>query len=288
MKKFQKVYIEITNICNLRCDFCPLENRPKESMCPEDFEYVAKQVCNYTDLITLHVKGEPLIHPCLKEILDICEKYNLMVNITTNGTLFEDTLEILLNSKAVRQINVSLHSITQNINNDTYNVNTYLDNVLKYTKMILDKTNIIISYRLWNLEKLEQNEENKEILSKIEDFYSIDNLYDRAKKESYVKLAERAFLNQDIEFTWPNINGKVISEEGKCWGLRNQIAILVDGTVVPCCLDQDGIINLGNVFDEKLDDILNSELATKIVKGFENRKLEHELCKRCGFRTKFD
>lgn len=288
MKKFQKVYIEITNICNLRCDFCPQENRPKESMCPEDFEYVAKQVCEYTDLITLHVKGEPLIHPCLKEILDICEKYNLMVNITTNGTLFEDTLEILLNSKAVRQINVSLHSITQNINNDMYNVNTYLDNVLKYTKILLDKTDIIISYRLWNLEKLEQNDENKEILRKIEDFYKVDDLYNRAKTESFVKLGERVFLNQDIEFTWPNINGKVIAEEGKCWGLRNQIAILVDGTVVPCCLDQDGIINLGNIFDEKLDTILNSELATKIAKGFENKKLEHELCKRCGFRTKFD
>lgn len=287
-KRFKKIYVEITNICNLKCSFCPDGKRKKESMCVEDFEYIAKQICEYTNLIALHVKGEPLIHPNLKEILQICEKYNLKVNITTNATLLEKNLEIIMNSKAVRQLNLSLHSVTKNENTNQYNFEKYVEDVIKLSKIILEKTNIIISYRLWNLENLQENDENIQILKYLEEAFKITNLKEIAKKEKFVKLSENAFLNQDFEFTWPNIDGEIISEVGKCWGLRNQIAILVNGDVVPCCLDQDGEIKLGNIFDESFFSIINSELSREIIQGFENNKITHNLCKRCGYRTKFE
>lgn len=286
-KRFKKIYVEITNICNLKCSFCPDGKRKKESICVEDFEYIAKQICEYTNLIALHVKGEPLIHPNLKEILQICEKYNLKVNITTNATLLKENLDILLDSKAVRQLNLSLHSITKNENTEKYNFEDYIETVLKISKIILKNSEIIISYRLWNLENLQENDENSKILEKLEEVFEFKNLKEIAKKEKFVKLSENAFLNQDFEFTWPNIDGEIISEVGKCWGLRNQVAILVNGDVVPCCLDQDGEINLGNIFNQNFNTIINSELSKKIVQGFENNKLIHNLCKKCGFRTKF-
>ena len=287
-KRFKKIYIEITNSCNLKCSFCPEGKRIKEFISVENFEIIINQIKPYTNLIALHVKGEPLLHPKLKEILDICEKENILVNITTNATLLEKNKEILISSKAVRQLNLSLHSITKNENTDTYNFETYINNVLSTSKEILEKTNIIISYRLWNLENISENSENLHILKRLESAYSVENLIEKARENSFVKLARNAFLNQDLEFVWPCLDNDIISEEGTCWGLRNQVAILVNGDVVPCCLDGEGIINLGNIFENSFESIINSEYSKEFVKAFEENKILHNLCKRCGFRGKFD
>ena len=66
-------------------------------------------------------------------------------------------------------------------------------------------------------------------------------------------------------------------------GCRTHIGILVDGTVVPCCLDSAGIINLGNVYKQDLNDIISSEIFNSLKKGFMENKKIHELCKKCNF-----
>lgn len=287
-KRFKKIYIEITNSCNLKCSFCPEGKKAKEFISIEKFENIIIQIKEFTNLIALHVKGEPLLHPKLKELLEICENNNILVNITTNATLLEKNLEVILESKAVRQLNLSLHSITKNENTDTYNFETYISNVLNISKQILEKTNIIISYRLWNLENIYENSENLHILNSLESAFSVENLKEIAKKEKFVKLSENAFLNQDLEFVWPSLDNEIVSENGTCWGLRNQVAILVNGDVVPCCLDGEGIIKLGNVFEERFENIINSEYSKEFIKSFEENRIIHQLCKRCGFRGKFD
>lgn len=286
-KRFDKIYLEITNICNLKCSFCPEGNRKKEFMKLENFQYIIKQIKDYTNLIALHVKGEPLMHPELEQILKLCYDADLKVNITTNATLIEKNLKILLNSPAVRQINMSLHSINKNENNGIYNVENYINSILKASDEIIRKTNIIISYRLWNLENLEANGENLEILHKIGEHFGKNKLIELAKEHKFVELENNVFLNQDIEFTWPSMEEKIISESGKCWGLRKQVAILVNGDVVPCCLDQNGDIKLGNIFNEDFNNIITSEFSQNFIKAFENNEVMHNLCKRCGFRTRF-
>lgn len=286
-KKFRKIYIEITNICNLKCSFCPDHKRKKEYMDINNFNTIIKKIKKYTDLVALHIKGEPLLHPNLKEILEICEKEDIKVNVTTNGTLLKDKVEVLTKYKSVRQINISLHSINKNENNKIYNTYTYMENILESVKKIKEKSNIIISYRLWNLENLEQNDENIEILKMLENEYKQDELINKMKKQKFIELEENVFINQDIEFKWPSLESEVISEEGRCMGLKHQIGILVDGNVVPCCLDQNGDINLGNILTQELDEILNSQLSKEIINGFNQNKIIHNLCKRCGFRTKF-
>lgn len=286
-KRFKKVYIEITNVCNLKCSFCPEGRRKKEFIDLDKFEHIIKKIKNHTNLIALHVKGEPLLHPKLEQILEICKEHNMFVNITTNATLLEKNVDMLINSRAVRQINLSLHSITKNENADEYEFNKYLESCLNASKKILNESNIILSFRLWNLESIEQNSENYEILKKLEEIFKVEDLVNKAKKEMFVKLSENAFLNQDLEFVWPSLESEIISEEGTCWGLRNQVAILVNGDVVPCCLDQDGEIKLGNIFEESFENIINSNYSKMLIKGFEERKIIHNLCKRCGFRNKF-
>lgn len=253
----------------------------------ENFEYIVNQIKDYTNLIALHVKGEPLMHPNLNQILKICKELGLKVNITTNATLLNHRLEVLLNSPAIRQINMSLHSINKNENNETYNLQKYMEDVLNASDELIKNTNIIISYRLWNLEDIQQNDENYEILKILGKHFNKPNLVEIAKQNKFAELDKNTFLNQDIEFTWPSLENDIISETGKCWGLRNQIAILVNGDVVPCCLDQNGDIKLGNIFTDDFNQIINSDFSKSIVKGFENGKLIHNLCKRCGFREKF-
>jgi len=278
---FKKIYIEITNICNLNCKFCPDTNRKKQFMNIENFEEVIEKVHNYTKLVTLHVKGEPLLHSDLEQILKILEKYDLKTNITTNGTLIKKNLDIIKNSKAVRQINFSLHSMVQNENLDKQ----YLKDIFESVEQL---ENFLISYRLWNLQKIKENDINNDIIKTIEEYYNISNLKQELLKNEFIKLKENIFINQDIEFEWPNLDNEVIIEKGRCLALKEQVAILVDGTVVPCCLDNNGDIPLGNILDETLEDILNKSKTVAIKKNFENGIITCNLCKTCGFLKRLE
>jgi len=278
---FKKIYIEITNICNLKCKFCPETNRKKEFMSVENFEKVIKKAHKHTNLVCLHVKGEPLLHPNLEEILKILEKYNLQANITTNGTLIKEKLEVLKKSKTVRQINFSIHSIMQNDRLDK----KYLQDIFESVENL---ENIIISYRLWNLQTIKENDINNEIIKEIESYYNIQSLKQKLMENEFLKVKENVFINQDIEFTWPNINNANIIEKGRCLALKEQIAILADGTVVPCCLDNNGDIALGNISEETLEDILNKDKTLAIKKNFESGIITCNLCKTCGFLKRLE
>ena len=215
------------------------------------------------------------------QIFKILEKYNLQANITTNGTLINKNIDLIKNTKAVRQINFSIHSIMQNRNLDKQ----YLNNIFESEKQL---ENVIISYRLWNLKSIKENDINSQIIKEIENYYGIQNLKEQLMENEFIKLKENVFINQDVEFTWPDINKKEIIQKGRCLGLKEQIAILVDGTVVPCCLDNNGDIPLGNIFKEDLEDILNKPKTITIKKNFENSIITCKLCKRCGFLCRLE
>jgi len=278
---FKKIYIEITNICNLRCKFCPDTKRKKEFMTVDNFEKIIKKIHTHTNLVYLHVKGEPLLYDNLEEIFKILEKYNLRANITTNGTLIKDKLEAFKNSKAVRQINFSIHSITQNnIENEQY-----LKDIFESVEEIKD---VIISYRLWNLKTIKENEINNHIIKTIEEYYKLTNLKQELSENEFIKIKDNLFINQDVEFTWPDIEKEPIIEKGRCLALKEQLAILVDGTVVPCCLDNNGDIPLGNILEETIEEILNKPQSVTIKKNFENSIITCKLCKTCGFLKRLE
>lgn len=279
MKKFKKVYIEITNTCNKNCSFCSSSSLKKKTMKIKEFEHILKEIKPYSDYIYLHVKGEPLLHPDLKTLLNLCEKYEIFVNITTNGTLLKKQKEIIKNSKCIRQINISFQSFEENINE----VEDILDTVL----YLLENTSIYFCYRFWALKNLKFSKLNEKIIKKIIEKHNIEektieNIYSL----SNIKLQENLFLNKDILFEWPSLDNDYV-EESTCYGLRRQLAILVDGTVVPCCLDSEGIINLGNIFITPLKTILEQDRTQKIIQNFQHGKCQEELCKKCSYRRRF-
>ena len=286
MKLFSRIYIEITNSCNFNCSFCRKSNREIRFMAKDEFEKIVNEVNEYTDLIMLHIKGEPLMHPELKHILNSAKMAKLKVNITTNGSLLGKNIEAL-KSDSVRQLNISLHSINKDeINN--INFDEYISNIFNSVKILRENNpNLYISYRLWNLKDISENSENYNIIEALEKEYKIEDLKTLAKEKNFVELTSKVFLNQDIEFVWPSMDDDIVSDTGRCLGLKEQIGILSDGRVVPCCLDQDGNVTLGNIFKDSLKNILESDYAKEITNGFYSNKIIPELCKRCTYRLKF-
>lgn len=289
MKKYKRVYIEITNVCNLSCSFCPLTKREKKFLTKEDFNHILKQVKPYTDYIYLHLMGEPLINPNLESFLELAYDYGIKVNLTTNGTLLMKNKDVLLKAKALRQVNVSLHSFEANDNNITFN--EYFNNVLSFIYEANKETNIICSMRLWNFdgeETIGQNDLNNKITEMIRDKFDYnDKLMEILNRDKRVKIRDRVYLNGAEKFQWPSMDIDPLGDSGFCHGLRDHFGILVDGTVVPCCLDGEGNIPLGNIYKEELKDILEGERARKIFEGFSGRKRVEELCKRCGYSEVF-
>lgn len=291
LKSLKRIYVEITNICNLSCSFCPPLNREKSIMNPKDFETIIRKITPFTDHVYLHVKGEPLLHKDLEHLLKICNDYGLLVNITTNGTKLYEVKEILFQAPALRQINVSLHSFETITDENLEQLHLFLDEVISVAKHFRDHTKTITSLRLWNLNKdndATSQLRNEYVLKRLKEAFSYPgDIRDSLNCKRGIKISERIYVEQDYEFAWPDISIPVISDKGFCYGLKAQCAILVDGTVVPCCLDGDGNIPLGNILTEDMDEILSSPRATAIRDGFAKRNVVEELCKRCGYRERF-
>ncbi len=285
MKRFKKVYIEITNKCNLSCDFCPKIKRELKTNNENEFKKILEEVKPYTDYIYLHVMGEPTSHKELERYLELSYNAGLKVNLTTNGTLLPNVKEVLLSSKSLRQVNISLHSFESNLK--TASLDKYLDGICDFVLAASKNTSIISSIRLWNMDDNElmgKNDLNHTIIQKLKEGLGLDYDIEEAMgdKEGF-KIADKVYLNKAKKFSWPDIDGEVIGDEAFCYGLRDQIGILVDGSVVPCCLDHEGDMTLGNIFETGLSDILESDRAINIYESFSNRRAVEKLCKTCGY-----
>ncbi|MCQ6563033.1 radical SAM/SPASM domain-containing protein [Paenibacillus mendelii] len=289
MKTFNKVYIEITSVCNLACSFCPQTARQSKFIQLDAFNHILDQIKPHTNHIYLHVKGEPLLHPRIDELLDASHAKGFKVNITTNGTLIQKKMSKLIGKPALRQMNFSLHSFDGHEGSEDRE--GYLANILTFVREAV-KHNVIISFRLWNLDQDNvtnaQRNRNRETLEVLEKEFNLDfKIEEKVAPGSGVKIADRIYLNQDHEFQWPSLDAPEDNGKGFCHALRSQAAILVDGTVVPCCLDGEGVINLGNVNNAPFSEIVESERANNLFYGFSRREAVEELCRKCGYRQRF-
>ncbi|MEQ8154016.1 MAG: radical SAM/SPASM domain-containing protein [Clostridiaceae bacterium] len=289
MKRFKKIYIEITNVCNLSCEFCPQTKRTPEFMKIDTFSKILDQIKPFTDYIYLHIKGEPLLHPEIDKFLDLSHEKGFKVNLTTNGTLIKQAENKLLMKPALRQINFSLHSFDGN--EKSADKNEYIGNILSFVTKA-QSMNIISAFRLWNLSEDNltntQREKNREILEIIEKEFSLPyKIEEQVTPGRGIKIKNKVYLNQDYEFDWPDLNAEEDDGKGFCYALRSHAGILVDGTVVPCCLDGEGIINLGNVNNKDFSEIIEDSRAAAIFEGFSARKAVEELCRKCGYRKRF-
>lgn len=270
---FNRIYLEITNACNMSCSFCIKNTRKTKIMTINEFSNIINKIKSHTNNVYLHVLGEPTSHPNIVEFLNILKENNMFANITTNGTLLNEKLLV----SSLRKISISLHSIEKGSLNDN---KEYLDKVYDFVQLASSK-GVICELRLWNLNA--DDLYNKQIVTPLLDKLNIDV----SLIESGYKIKDNLYIGVAKRFTWPDLKNEYTNKDVYCHGLKRQLAILVDGTIVPCCLDSKGIINLGNIFDSSLEDILSSKKALNIINGFNNRKPIEELCKKCSYATRF-
>ncbi len=282
--KFHKVYIELTNICGLECSFCPAKTTKTHTMSLDFFENILLQLKPYTKDIAFHVFGDPLVLSNLEKYLDISLKHNFKVHITTTGFYLKNfDLNIFLH-KAIKQINFSLNSY--NKNEMGCELIEYLEPIFKLCDLKLSlKVHNFINFRLWNLD--DNNSENKfnaEIFNHLSEKFNIDlSNIDYTKPK---RLENQILIDFDKYFKWPSLKD-TDTNNGYCHGLSAQIAILANGTVVPCCLDSFGIIDLGNLHEKTVKDILFSQKSLDIVNGFKDNIAVEELCQKCTFKNRF-
>lgn len=273
----KKAFLEITNACNLACSFCHKTKREIRYISEEEFEVAAARIRPFADYLYFHLMGEPLLHPKLERFFEISDRMGFRVILTTNGTLLNKREGVLLRAKNLHKVSISLHSYEANEMGEP--IDEYLGGCFDFCKKASEKGMICVM-RLWN--KGGEEEKNAEILERMREAFGES----WTETRSGCKLKDRVFLEWGEKFDWPDIEGEELGSDHTCYGLRDQVGILSDGTVVPCCLDADGAVDLGNIFEEELSQILEKDRAKNLLESLRRRNVCEELCKKCGYARK--
>lgn len=273
---YSRVYVEITNVCNKSCSFCPKTKRFPTFMSKEQFECVTNKLRTLTNYIYLHVMGEPLLHPDVAELIRSATNKGLKCAITTNGTLIGEKGDALIDA-GVYKVNISLHSF-QDADETAHRkyVSACADFADKASKM-----GVLCVFRLWNGgSDFNMNENTLKILKE-----KFPNTWVEGKRGA--RIRDKLHLEYADEFSWPDKSADLLGDRVFCYGLRDHFGVLCDGSVIPCCLDHDGDLTLGNIFEEDIETILSSQRACAIKDGFDKRIAIADLCKRCGYARRF-
>jgi len=287
--KFYRIYIELTNVCGLSCSFCPTKALPSKEMDLDFFEAVIEQAKAYTKEIACHVVGDPLTQSNLHAYLDIIHRHGLKAMLTTSGYFLKKHSYDTLFHPCVKQINISLNAFNKNDTSLTFE--QYIKPVLALCEAKLEREEeIFINLRVWNLdEMMSERTFNETLFSKLSETFdtslSLDKVYEERPKS--IRLASKILVHFDNYFEWPSLKNKNYGH-GSCQGLQSHIAILASGKVVPCCLDCDGIIELGDLHENSMETILNAQRTISIIDGFKKGKAVEELCQKCSYKERFN
>ena len=275
-KRYSRAYVEITNICNRSCSFCPGTKRAHRRMIEDEFLHICKELKPLTDYIYFHVMGEPLTHPDLPKFVRYATDLGFKCAITTNGTLLDKCGDELVSS-GVYKVSLSVHSFEEN---DLEGQTKYLSSLADFADKA-SQNGVLTVFRLWNRGHDDgRNDTTLDFLKKrFTEEWSWGSRGARIRPKLHLEYGDR--------FAWPDKDAEEGDSSVFCYGLRDHFGILVDGTVIPCCLDREGVITLGNVYESPLSEMLDSDRAKNILSGFDKRCATEELCRKCGYARRF-
>lgn len=269
-----RCYIEITNTCNLNCDFCPKHHRPKRQLSEGEFDLLTEKVRGKVCFLYFHLMGEPLLHPLLPQFIMMAREKGFKTVLTSNGTLLHRCMELL--DTLPHKIQLSLHS---HESNERGELAEYMEEVMQFSTQAARKGTCVV-LRLWN--QGGRDRENEEVMRLIELY--VPKPW-RERPDGF-RLSDNLYLEFDRKFQWPDAGTKRVGESGQkaqlyCKALTKQIGILSDGSLVPCCLDHDGDVILGNLFSQSLEEILSSPRALAMTEAFKHHAASEKLCQNC-------
>ena len=246
-------------------------------MTVNEFSMILEKLSGVTEYIYLHVMGEPLTHPQLAEFIELATSRGFKCSITTNGTLLDKCGAELLASP-VYKVNISIHSFE---NGEREEYLSYLNSCFDFADEA-SKRGILTVLRLWNRGYDEgRNIDTLAILK--------DKLADAEWREGTngFRIRHKLHLEYGDRFEWPDVECDELGDTVFCHGLGDHFGILVDGRIVPCCLDREGVIELGNAYTDDISKALISPKAQKIRDGFKCKRAVEELCRKCGYARRF-
>ena len=275
--RYSRAYVEITNICNRNCSFCPGTVRAPRRMSMEEFSHIALSLRPITDYMYFHVMGEPLTHPLLGSFIKHATEVGFKCAVTTNGTLVAKVGDALISS-GVYKVNLSVHSFEEG---SEASYSSYINDILDFADKA-SRAGVLTVLRLWN--RGHDGGRNDRTLDLVKEKFR-----DAEWKEGSrgYRIRHKLHLEWGDRFEWPDVSCEEGDNRVFCYGLSDHFGVLVDGTVIPCCLDREGVINLGNIHSEPIEGILSSERATAILDGFKRRCAVEELCRKCGYARRF-
>ncbi len=274
---YSRVYVEITTLCNRNCTFCPGTKRPVKQLSMEEFQRIVEKLKGVTKYLYLHVMGEPLTHPLLPEFIRYATNQGFQVSITTNGTLLHRRGQELIDA-GVYKMNLSIHSFEEGSNEE---YEKYIMDCIQFAD-VASKSGVLTVLRLWN--KGYDAGRNIDTLAILRNYFSKEEWKQGGKG---FRIRSKLHLEYGERFEWPDMEKEDRGCEVYCYGLKDHFAILCDGSVIPCCLDREGEITLGNIFTQTVEEILSSERAVAMKQGFQNRRATEELCRKCGYARRF-
>ena len=268
----KRIYLEITDACNLNCPFCTNEKGHSFLSFAEIERYI-QEIKEITPYIYLHVLGEPLLHPDFSRILNLLDKEAMQLQLVTNGTLLGKYPDLLRHS-CLRKLAISLHSV-----NDLKVANDYFETI---DQLIEAERNCALELRFYNPAQLKP--QLAAYLAHLKAKYPPKE----TTKSGSLLIKEKTYLYFAEFFRWPMISDPFISDKGQCLGGKNMLAILHNGDVTLCCLDPKGHNALGNLKEKSLKQILASDLYQNYLKELKENHLIFKLCQNCSYRQRFD
>ena len=273
---YSRVYVEITNVCNMACSFCHGHSRTPRRMSEQEFSHVLDALQGQTKYVYYHLMGEPLTHPDLPQFLRMAKERGFFSVITTNGTLLSRRKDEII-AAAPHKVSISVHSFERG---SEQAFEAYLSGITDFADAA-SRTGIIVVFRLWN-KGFDQGKN-----ARIEAFLRTRFAGEWTPNTRGIRIRDKLHLEWGDRFVWPDKDAPEQGKEVFCYGLGDHFGILADGSVVPCCMDSDGVITLGNVFEEPLCDILTSKRACAMTDGFAHRTASEDLCRKCAYAQRF-
>lgn len=268
-KMIDRCYIEITNTCNLDCHFCPKHQRKRRQLLAEEFDLLTDKVRGKVCFLYFHLMGEPLLHPLLPQFITMAREKGFKTVLTSNGTLLHRAMNLL--DTLPHKVQLSLHSHESNARGE---LSSYMEEVMNFATQAAAKGTCVV-LRLWNQGGMDK--ENEQVMDYIAEYVP------RPWKErpDGFRLCDNLYLEFDRKFEWPSANALSAKREVFCKALLKQIGVLSDGSLVPCCLDHNGDVVLGNLFHQSLEEILSSPRAQAMIEGFQHHTATEALCQNC-------
>lgn len=268
-KMIDRCYIEITNTCNLDCHFCPKHQRKRRQLSAEEFDLLTDKARGKVCFLYFHLMGEPLLHPLLPQFITMAREKGFKTVLTSNGTLLHRAMNLL--DTLPHKVQLSLHSHESNARGE---LSSYMEEVMNFATQAAAKGTCVV-LRLWNQGGMDK--ENELVMDYIAEYVP------RPWKErpDGFRLCDNLYLEFDRKFEWPSANASSAKREVFCKALLKQIGVLSDGSLVPCCLDHNGDVVLGNLFHQSLEEILSSPRAQAMIEGFQHHTATEALCQNC-------